>query len=202
MFSRRHLLSLASSLLAAPLLAGEAARADEEFPTDRVTVEGLDVPASGTRILGQGTMAKDTPHPTQVYLVGFSADPPEGELDLMVLGCNGWVLALEPLRWRGPHGEILHTRPTLISDWRHLRLERDASVPRGRTHYHESWTDYLLWTDGGVMRNDPVRTPLPGTLQAALAPTRAAMAGLISVGLHGVPPALLRDCPLPDFGLG
>jgi hypothetical protein len=47
------------------------------------------------------------------------------------------------------------------------------------------------------MRDAPVRTPLAGTWQGALAQQRAATRALLGVGLHGVPGALLAACPAP-----
>lgn len=216
---RRRLLPLALVPLLAPVSAWAADDLGAETPS--VTLAGLRVPASRARLLSTGTMGG-----TEVSLVAFAADPSHGALDLLALGANGWVLALEPLSWSsvlpipgsGPEGEHLHTRPTLVTDHLRVRLERTASVPvdggpggssptgsskdgsgrKGRFR-HESWTDYLLWSDGGLLRDDPVRAPLPGTCQAALARTRLSLRRMISVGLHGVPTALLEACPLPTL---
>ncbi len=197
---RRRLLPLALAPLLAPAPTPARAADDLGAETPGVSLGGLQVPASRARLLSTGTM-----NGTEVSLVTFAAEPPHGALDLLVLGANGWVLALEPLSWSsvesGPGGERLYTRPSLVSDHLHLRLERSATVPLpggGGTRFrHESWTDYLLWSGGGLLRDAPVRSPLPGTCQAALARTRLALRRMISVGLHGVPAALLEACPLP-----
>ena len=189
MFRRRLLVVL--SALAWP---GAVVRAADVEEAERATLGGVGVPAGRARVLA-GFPLGGVP----VQALAFAADLAEGTRDLLAVIAGGRVVALEVLIWHGADGSRLYTRLSVVPDGRRLRLERNASAPRGRGFRHEQWTDYLAWREAGPMADAPVRPVLAGTWQAALAAQRADMLAVLAVDLRAVPPALLAACPPPRF---
>jgi hypothetical protein len=120
----------------------------------------------------------------EVAGVAFGADPPGVTLDLVAL-C-GWdgavlrVLGLEVLSFAGPDGANLASRFASVGDRTRLSIERTAAAPRpGLPLRWENFTDFLAWREQAPLANAPVRAPLPGTRQAALAVGRARVAALL-----------------------
>jgi hypothetical protein len=127
----------------------------------------------------------------EVAGVAFAADPPGGSLDLVAL-C-GWdgaclrILGLEILSYAGADGASLASCFAGVGDRSRLRIERTASVPRhGLPLRWESWTDLVAWRDQAPLADAPVRPPLPGTRQAALAAGRARVFTLLNEPCQGV----------------
>ena len=148
----------------------------------------------------------------EIVLVSFGVPIPLGWLDLVAF--IGWdntalrVLGLELARYRGLDGASADTRISAISDGARVRLTRESFVPRPppmRGAFHEGWTDYLHWQDGGPLADAPVRTPLPGTNQARLSYSRAQIVTTLSAanGHYQTPiePSLFEAAGLLDpFG--
>jgi hypothetical protein len=62
-------------------------------------------------------------------------------------------------------------------------LRRDSAVAASATLWRrEEWTDYLRWVAPLGLVDAPVRAPLPGTRQAAVAEWRRRAAGLLAGG--------------------
>ncbi len=170
------------------------ARAADAMAAETATFGGIGVPAERARVLVAFPLGGAT-----AVALAFAADLPEGTRDLFAVAAAGRVVALEVLNWQGTDGSRLHTRLSVVPDGMRLRLERTASVPRGRGFRREQWTDYLAWRDAGPMVDAPVRPVLAGTWQAGLAAQRAGVVANLAVGLRGVPPALVAACPPPAF---
>lgn len=182
--------------LACPMLAGLPVRsraADIEVP-EYTVLAGIAVPAERARLLATFSLGETT-----ASAVAFAADLPEATRDLLAVTGLGLVLALELLNWHGEDGSRLQTRLSAVPDRQRLRLERNASVPRGRGYRREVWTDYLAWQGAQPMADAPVRPVLAGTWQAALAAQRAGTRTMLLVGLRSVPPGLVASCRPPRF---
>lgn len=117
-------------------------------------------------------------------------------------GLRIYLLALEPIAWRGRDGARLATRLSATGDRLGLRLRREAALPRSPTLWQrEAWTDYLRWEkplDGtpGRLVDAPVRPPLPETRQHAIALLRRQAATLVASSPAALNPALLAEVGL------
>ncbi len=183
-------------MLACPMLAGLPAplRAADIVVPPYTVLAGIAVPAERARLLAMFPLGEAT-----ASALAFAADVPEGMRDLVAVTALGLVLALELLSWRGEDGSCLQTRLSAVPDHQRLRLERNASVPRGPGYRREAWTDYLAWQGEAPMADAPVRPVLAGTWQAALAAQRAGTRTMLVVGPRGVPPGLVASCRPPRF---
>lgn len=179
-----------------PVLASALApaRAADAVAQACTTLAGVAVPVGRGRLMANFSLGGTT-----ASALAFAADLPEGVRDLVAVVAGGVVLALELLAWHGEDGSRLQTRLSAVPDRQRLRLERNASAPRGRGSRREDWTDYLAWQAGAPMADAPVRPVLAGTWQASLAAQRAEMRSMLVVGLRAVPPGLLARCPPPHF---
>jgi hypothetical protein len=141
----------------------------------------VSVPASGARLAMMLPIAG-----RDVAGVAFGADTARGPGELLAL--IGWdfaglrVLGLEVLSFTGVDGTALSARFSGVGDQTRLRVERIASVPAGPGKRREQWTDYLLWRDGGVLTDAPVRPAIAGSWQARLAAARAQVATMLAAG--------------------
>jgi len=187
MIARRTLLAV--SLLGWP---GTLARAGDVIEEARITLAGIEVPAVRARLLATVKLGG-----MPVAVLAFAADLADGVRDLFAVVAGGRVVALEVLAWHGTNGERLSTQVSAVSDRLRLRLQREASAPRGRGYRREQWTDYLGWQGAAPLADAPVRPVLAGTWQAALAAQRAEMRAVLTVGPRGVAPALVAACPPP-----
>jgi hypothetical protein len=183
------------ALFAAALLATHPARAADTGADEQTILEGVGVPASRARVLAHGLLDG-----TPTITIAFGADVAEGRRDLFAVIAAGRVAALEILSWQGYDGARLYTRVSGVPNDYRLRLERNASSPRGHGYRHEAWTDYLAWHAATPMTDAPVRPVLAETWQASLASQRRAMPALLAPNLRAIPPALLAACPPPRLG--
>jgi hypothetical protein len=184
LLSRRALFPAAALLIARPAAATHMALEPAGDDQAAFRIDGIDgaitLPAARARIafaLPIGGRA--------VAGVAFAADAPGASLDLVAL-C-GWdgaclrIVGLETLSYAGADGASVASRFAGVGDRTRLRIERTASVPRhGLPLRWENWTDLLAWHDQAPLADAPVRPPLPGTRQAALAAGRARAAALLN----------------------
>ena len=184
LLSRRGLLAGAALLASRPANAARLALDPAGDDQAALRFDGIDgaitVPAARARIVFALPIINRT-----VAGVAFATDLPAATLDLVAL-C-GWdgaclrVLGLEIFTFAGPDGASLASRFAGVGDRTRLRIERTAALPRpGLPLRWESFTDLLAWRDQAPLADDPVRPPLPGTRQAALAAARARIAALLS----------------------
>lgn len=181
-------------LLSALAWPGAPAGAADIAATQSITLGGIDVPAERARVLARCSLGG-----VPAVALAFAADLPGATRDLFAVALAGRVAALEVLSWHGEDGSRLYTRLSVVPDGMRLRLERNASAPRGKGFRREQWTDYLTWREDAPMADAPVRPVLAGTWQAGLAAQRAGVLASLAVGLRGVPPALIAACPPPRF---
>lgn len=193
--SRRRLLAAATLLLARPALAAPVTLEPSDPDQAALRFAGIDdpvtVPQDRARIAFMLPIAD-----REVAGVAFAADPPGAKLDLVALA--GWdgaclrLLGLEVLSFADASGASLSSRFAGVGDRTRLRIERSGSVPRPGLPLHwESWTDLLAWHDQGPLADAPVRMPLPGTRQAALAAARARVIALLTEPCRSVTPSLI-----------
>ena len=92
------------------------------------------------------------------------------------------LLALEPLAWRGANGGRMATRLSARGDRQGLLCQRDSAIPAEPTLWkREAWTDHLRWAPPCGLEDAPVRVPLAGTRQQAVALWRRRAAGLVAL---------------------
>ena len=111
------------------------------------------------------------------------------------------LLALEPLSWRGADGARMSTRIVATGDRSRLQCHRDSAVPQGPTLWRrEAWTDYLAWAPPCGLADAPVRVPLEGTRQHAVAAWRRRAAALVAACPAALSPGLLAEAGLQTAG--
>lgn len=181
------------ALLIAPLLSlepGDSIRRDAVLTLPSGAV--FHCPPRRARLLAM--LHTDEP----IAAIAFGLDPPGATQNLLALvGPRGQLWALEMLDWHGEGNASISTRPSLMPDRRHIKLERDAARRTGVTWKRETWTDYLLWT-GGMLHDAPARPVLAGTWQDHLATWRAAIAAQLGAPCGAVPQSILSAFCSPD----
>lgn len=207
MMQRRALLAFAPAVLAARRAAAagpERARLMVE-PSDRLRREAglwlgngrvFSCPPSRARLVAVFRLrARPGDGESEVAALGFAADTAEATQDMLALvGPQGTLLALEPLRVEGHEGATCSARVAMLPDRRHVVFERTAAWRDSGSHdmtlRRESWTDYLRWDEGGL-HDAPPRPVLSGTRQAALSAWRATLRAMIPGACREVTPDLL-----------
>jgi len=121
-------------------------------------------------------------------------------LDWLVLALpqDGTValLALEPLTWRSDAARM-NTRISASGDRMRLLCHRDSASRETPTLWRrETWTDHLAWAPPCALADAPVRPPLPGTRQHALAHWRRRAAALVDTAPTTLSPAVLAAAGL------
>ena len=200
-----------SLLLSAPLFLAGTARAAttwrlEKAGEGQVGLTGpgvrraLILPAQGARLLAPVSCGGE-----QLAVASFRQE--EGgaavEWGALALALDGTValLALEPLTWNAG-GSRMATRLMSGGDRRQIAFQRDSAQPQTPTLWRrEAWTDYLAWQPPIGLADAPVRTPLAGTRQAAVAVWRKRAAALVAEQPNAVTPALLAQAGLQAAGL-
>jgi len=207
--SRRLLLAVPALLLLRPATAASlqpgrrAGLMLEPADPDKAAFSGQGIVGSVTVPQGRARIAFLMPIAgREVAAVAFAADQPGCTLDLVAL--VGWdgaclrILGLEVLNFSSQDGASLSSRFAGVGDRTRLGVARTAAVPRpGLPKRWENWTDLLAWRDFSPFADAPVRTPLPGTRQAALADIRAQVIALLSPPCQAVTPALLAAFSYP-----
>ena len=204
--SRRSLLLAAPLLLAGPARAAGAGLRLEKAGEDQVALTGpgvrraLLLPALGARMLAPVGCGGE-----MLAVVSFRQD--EGaaavEWGALALALDGTValLGLEPLGWRAS-GARMGTRLMSGGDKRQIAFQRDSAVPETPTLWRrETWTDYLAWRAPAGLADSPVRVPLAGTRQAAVAEWRRRAGAVVAEQPQAVTPALLAAAGLQAAGL-
>jgi len=106
------------------------------------------------------------------------------------------LLALEPLTWR-TDATRMNTRISAAGDRMRLLCQRDSASRETSTLWRrETWTDHLAWTPPCTLADAPVRPPLPGTRQHALALWRHRAAALVDTAPTALSPAVLAAAGL------
>ncbi len=201
-----------SLLLALPLLLPAAARAAplglrlEPVVDGTVALTGpgvrraLLLPATGARLLAPVGCGGEL-----LTVAAFRQE--EGgaaiEWGALALAFDGTValLALEPLAWASG-GARMATRIHSAGDRRQIAFQRDSAQPASPTLWRrEAWTDYLAWRAPAGLADAPVRAPLAGTRQAAVAQWRHLAAALVAREPAAITPALLEGAGLRPAGL-
>lgn len=205
-FSRRSLLLAVPLLL--PVRAGaapsglrlETAGAEMVALTGPGVRRALLLPAAGARLLAPVGCGGE-----MLAVAAFRQE--EGgaavEWGALALALEGEValLGLEPLGWRSG-GARMGTRLMSGGDRRQIAFQRDSAVPESATLWRrESWTDYLAWRAPVGLADAPVRPPLAGTRQAAVAQWRQRAAALVAREPAAITPALLEGAGLRPAGL-
>jgi hypothetical protein len=195
LLSRRGLLGAAMLLAVRPAVAARLTldpAGDDQAALRFDGIEGaITLPSARVRIVFALPIAG-----REVAGIAFAADPPGAALDLVAL-C-GWdgaclrLLGLEILGFAGADGANLASRFAGVGDHTRLRIERAAAIPRpGLPLRWESFTDFLAWRAQAPLADAPVRPPLPGTRQAALAAARARVAALLDEPCQAVTAPIL-----------
>ena len=195
LLSRRAVLAAATLLAVRPAVAARLtldAAADGQAGFHFDDIDGaITLPATRAHIVFTVPIAG-----REVAGIAFAADRPDATLDLVAL-C-GWdgaclrVLGLEIYSLAGPDGANLASRFAGVGDRTRLRIERTAAIPRpGLPLRWEIFTDLLAWRDQAPLADTPVRPPLAGTRQAALAAARVRITALLSEPCQAVTAPML-----------
>ena len=196
-----------SLLLAAPLmLAGRAhaaapglrlERADEAMValTGPGVRRALLLPGLGARLLAPVGCGGESLAVAAFRQEEAGAIVEWGALALVLDGTVA-LLALEPLAWKAGAARM-GTRINSAGDRRQIAFQRDSALQESPTLWRrEAWTDYLAWRAPVGLADSPVRAPLAGTRQAAVAEWRRRAALLVARDPASVTPALLAEAGL------
>ncbi len=173
---RALLLPAAGARLLPAIACGGEVVAVASFKLERGTLEGGTLEGDGTRM--------------EWAVLALARD------DAMAL------LALEPVSWRGAGGARMTTRLLASGDRRQVIFRRESAVAESTTLWRrEAWTDYLAWQapvgrERAGLVDAPVRAPLAGTRQEAVAALRRRAAGVVAAGPAVLSPALLAEAGL------
>jgi len=195
MLARRSLLS--AVLLAPAARAAPGGLRLETGPEGVAALTGpgvrrsLLLPGSGARLLAPVACGGEA-----MSVVSFQLEEAGARVEWAALAVavqdRVALLALEPLSWRGADGARMSTRLMAAGDRRHVLLQRDSAEPLGPTLWRrEAWTDMLAWQAPAGLADAPVRPPLPGTRQHAVAAWRRRAAAVVAGGPSVISPALL-----------
>jgi hypothetical protein len=154
------------------------------------------LPAAGARLLPAITCGGEA-----VAVASFALEAGAVRMEWAVLALAQddamALLALEPLSWRGPGGARMATRLAASGDRRQVIFRRESAVPETPTLWRrEAWTDYLAWRVPAGLADAPVRAPMAGTKQDAVAAWRRRAAVVVAAGPRVLAPALLAAAGL------